>query len=64
MWRPAHPRFTPFRASPPTSPTIIVNGRYLTNPSMVDAANPGIPRQQLTAATLQVLDALVAQSRK
>ena len=47
-----------------STPTIIVNGRYLTNPSMVDAANPGIPRQQLTAATLQVLDALVAQSRK
>lgn len=47
-----------------STPTIIVNGRFMTNPSMVDAANPGIPRQQLTAATLQVLDALVAQSRK
>lgn len=47
-----------------STPTLIVGGRYLTNPSMVDAANPGIPRQQLTAATLQVLDALVAQSRK
>jgi protein dithiol oxidoreductase (disulfide-forming) len=47
-----------------STPTIIVNGRYSTNPSQVDASNPGIPRQQLTAATLQVLDALVAQSRK
>jgi thiol:disulfide interchange protein DsbA len=47
-----------------STPTLIVNGRYLTNPSMVDAANPGIPRPQLDQATLQVLDALVAQSRK
>jgi thiol:disulfide interchange protein DsbA len=47
-----------------STPTLIVNGRYLTNPSMVDASNPGIPRQQLSEATLQVLDALVAQSRK
>ena len=47
-----------------STPTIIVNGRYSTNPSQVDASNPGIPRQQLTAATLQVMDALVAMSRK
>ena len=47
-----------------STPTLIVNGRYSTNPSMVDASNPGIPRQQLDQATLQVLDALVAMSRK
>ena len=47
-----------------STPTMIVNGRFLTNPSMVDAANPGIPRQQLDQATLQVLDALVAAARK
>ena len=47
-----------------STPTLVVDGRYVTNPSMVDAANPGIPRPQLDAATLQVLDALVAQSRK
>ena len=47
-----------------STPTLIVNGRYLTNPSMVDSSNPGIPRQQLDQATLQVLDALVAMSRK
>ncbi|MYM97081.1 thiol:disulfide interchange protein DsbA/DsbL [Duganella vulcania] len=47
-----------------STPTLIVNGRYLTNPSMVDASNPGIPRPQLDQATLQVLDALVAMSRK
>jgi len=47
-----------------STPTLVVDGRYVTNPSMVDAANPGIPRPQLDAATLQVVDALVAQSRK
>ncbi|MYM82164.1 thioredoxin domain-containing protein [Duganella sp. FT50W] len=46
-----------------STPTIIVDGRYLTTPSQVDAANPGTPRAQLNAATLQVLDALVAQAR-
>lgn len=46
-----------------STPTMIVGGRYLTNPTMVDASNPGIPRQQLGAATLQVLDALVVQAR-
>ncbi|GJI90661.1 thiol:disulfide interchange protein DsbA/DsbL [Duganella hordei] len=47
-----------------STPTLIVGGRYSTNPSMVDASNPGIPRQKLDQATLQVLDALVAQARK
>ncbi|MBP1208189.1 thiol:disulfide interchange protein DsbA [Duganella sp. 1411] len=48
-----------------STPTLIVNGRYLTNPTMVDGSNPGqIPRQQLNQATLQVLDALVAMSQK
>ena len=48
-----------------STPTLIVNGRYLTNPTMVDSSTPGqIPRQQLNQATLQVLDALVAMSRK
>jgi thiol:disulfide interchange protein DsbA len=46
-----------------STPTMVVAGRYVTNPSMVDASNPGIPRPQLGAATLQVLDVLVAQSR-
>ncbi|MTV39192.1 thiol:disulfide interchange protein DsbA/DsbL [Duganella radicis] len=46
-----------------STPTMVVAGRYLTNPTMVDASNPGIPRAQLGAATLQVLDALVAQAR-
>ena len=46
-----------------STPTLVVAGRYITNPTMVDASNPGIPRPQLGAATLQVLDALVAQER-
>ncbi|WP_432380338.1 thiol:disulfide interchange protein DsbA/DsbL [Duganella sp. P38] len=46
-----------------STPTIIVDGRYLTTPAQVDDANPGTPRAQLNAATLQVLDALVAQAR-
>jgi thiol:disulfide interchange protein DsbA len=46
-----------------STPTMVVDGRYVTNPTMVDASNPGTPRQQLNAATLQVLDALVAQAR-
>lgn len=46
-----------------STPTLVVDGRYVTNPSMIDASNPGTPRQQLNAATLQVLDALVEQAR-
>jgi thiol:disulfide interchange protein DsbA len=47
-----------------STPTLVVDGRFITNPTMVDASNPGTPRQLLNASTLQVLDALVAQSRK
>jgi thiol:disulfide interchange protein DsbA len=46
-----------------STPTLVVDGRFLTNPTMVDASNPGTPRQMLNAATLQVLDALVEQAR-
>jgi thiol:disulfide interchange protein DsbA len=46
-----------------STPTLIVDGRYLTTPAQIDTANPGTPRNQLNAATLQVLDALVAQAR-
>ena len=45
-----------------STPTLVVDGRFVTNPTMVDAANPGTPRPQLNAVTLQVLDALVAQA--
>jgi thiol:disulfide interchange protein DsbA len=46
-----------------STPTLVVDGRFLTNPTMVDASNPGTPRPMLNAATLQVLDALVEQAR-
>ncbi|MBV7537021.1 thiol:disulfide interchange protein DsbA/DsbL [Duganella sp. sic0402] len=46
-----------------STPTLIVDGRFLTTPAQIDTANPGTPRNQLNAATLQVLDALVAQAR-
>ncbi|HTD06840.1 thiol:disulfide interchange protein DsbA/DsbL [Undibacterium sp.] len=46
-----------------STPTLIVDGRYVTNPGMVDAGNPGIPRQVLNKALLQVTDALVAKAR-
>lgn len=46
-----------------STPTLIVGGRYLTNPSMVANANPGLPRQGVEQATLQVVQALVAQAK-
>lgn len=47
-----------------STPTLVIDGRYLTNPSMIGAANSNMPREQLFQATLQVLDALVAKSKK
>ena len=46
------------------TPTIVVNGKYVTEPSMVADANPNLPRDQLVASSLQVLDALVARSHQ
>jgi thiol:disulfide interchange protein DsbA len=45
-----------------STPTIIVDGRYLTTPSMVAAANPGLAPEQVFNATLQVVDALIAKA--
>ena len=42
------------------TPTFIVNGRYLTNPVLLSASNPKMNRDQVTQATFQVIDALVA----
>ena len=47
-----------------STPTLVIDGRYLTNPSMVEANNAGLPRQDLGAATLQVADALVTKAIK
>ena len=46
------------------TPTFIVNGRYLTNPAILSASNPKMNRNELTAATFQVIDALVASVLK
>jgi thiol:disulfide interchange protein DsbA len=47
-----------------STPTLIVDGKYLTTPNMVNVANPALSRTQAVEATLQVLDALVARTRK
>ena len=46
------------------TPTIIVNGKYTTEPAMVLEANRQMATQDVMPATLQVLDALVARSRQ
>jgi thiol:disulfide interchange protein DsbA len=47
-----------------STPSFVVDGRYVTNASMVDASNQGIPRASLNQATFQVVDALIAKSAK
>jgi thiol:disulfide interchange protein DsbA len=44
-------------------PTIVIDGRYVTAPSMVGAGMRGQPEQALHAATLQVMDALIAKKK-
>jgi thiol:disulfide interchange protein DsbA len=47
-----------------STPTLIVDGKYLTTPNMINVANPALSRTQAVEATLQVLDNLVARARK
>lgn len=47
-----------------STPTLVVNGRYLTSPSMVLEKNPDVPRASLDAATFQVVDALVQKAQQ
>lgn len=47
-----------------STPTLVINGRYLTTPSLVSEANPDVPRGSLEAATFQVVDALVQKSQQ
>jgi protein dithiol oxidoreductase (disulfide-forming) len=44
------------------TPTIIVNGKYTTEPAMVGQSNRHLTNDDLIPASLQVLDALVARS--
>jgi len=46
------------------TPTIIVNGKYVTEPSVVAQSNPNLQRDEVIPASFQVLDALVARSRQ
>ncbi|WP_426176076.1 thiol:disulfide interchange protein DsbA/DsbL [Massilia sp. TWR1-2-2] len=45
-------------------PTLVVDGRYMTSPSLVDATNRGLNEGTLSKATVQVLDAVVAKVAK
>jgi thiol:disulfide interchange protein DsbA len=45
-------------------PTLVVDGRYMTSPSVVESANPGMNGMALSKATVQVLDAMVAKVAK
>ncbi len=44
-------------------PTIVIDGRFVTAPSMVGAGMRGQPEHALHAATLQVMDALIAKKK-
>lgn len=44
-------------------PTIVIDGRYITSPSMVGASMRGQSEQALHAAALQVMDALIAKKK-
>ena len=44
-------------------PTIAIDGRYITSPSMVGANLRGQSEHALHAATLQVMDALIARKK-
>lgn len=45
-------------------PTLVVDGRFMTSPSIVDASNKGMNEAALSKATVQVLDALVEKVAK
>jgi len=46
------------------TPTLIVNGKWVTEPSMVQAANRNLGRDELMPATLEVLNQLVNRSHQ
>jgi thiol:disulfide interchange protein DsbA len=47
-----------------STPSFVVDGKYLTNPSQIGIANPAIDQRELPAATKTTLDALVAKAMK
>ncbi len=44
-------------------PTVIIDGQYITSPSIVGQTMRGASEAQMNAATLQVMDALVAKKK-
>lgn len=44
-----------------SAPTLVVDGRYMTSPSIVGAQNKGMREAESIKATVQVLDGLVAK---
>jgi thiol:disulfide interchange protein DsbA len=46
------------------APTLVVEGKYMTSPSIVAGANPAMPGNVMLKASLQTLDALVAKVQK
>ncbi len=44
-------------------PTVVIDGQYITSPSIVGQTMRGAPEQAMNAATLQVMDALVAKKK-
>lgn len=47
-----------------STPTLVINGRYVTSPSMIAEKNPELTRTTLDAATFQVVDALVQKAQQ
>jgi thiol:disulfide interchange protein DsbA len=46
------------------TPTLVVNGKFVTEPQMVAQANPNMPGSEVIPSSMQVLDALVARSHQ
>ncbi len=44
-------------------PTVVIDGQYITSPSIVGATMRGASEQAMNAATLQVMDALIAKKK-
>lgn len=46
------------------APTLVVDGRFLTSPSSIGGANPGLNNTNIYPSVQQTLDALVAKAQK
>jgi thiol:disulfide interchange protein DsbA len=46
------------------APTLVIDGKYVTSPSIVGGANPGIPSNMVLKSSIATLDALIAKVQK